>query len=83
MRKSMKSIINLLKDFLLGFLITWFAMDMWNLSKGDIRPLWRKGINVEWLVNTKQDETENDRLSFVGFRVTYTYTEPAIVRSDE
>ena len=83
MGKSMKSIFNLLKDFLLGFLITWFAMDMWNLSKCDIRPLWRKGINVEWLVNTKQDETENDRLSFVGFRVTYTYTEPAIVRSDE
>lgn len=71
------------RNFLLGFLITWFAMDMWNLSKGDIRPLWRKGINVEWLVNTKQDETENDRLSFVGFRITYTYTEPAIVRSDE
>ena len=81
--KKLVEICKFIRNFLLGFLITWFAMDMWNLSKGDIRPLWRKGINVEWLVNTKQDETENDRLSFVGFRVTYTYTEPAIVRSDE
>ena len=81
--KKLVEICKFIRNFLLGFLITWFAMDIWNLSKGDIRPLWRKGIHVEWLVNTKQDETENDRLSFVGFRVTYTYTEPAIVRSDE
>ena len=74
--------IKSLKDFMFGFLLTWFAIDMWNLSKGNIRPLWRKGINVEWLVNTKLDE-ENDRLTFVGFRVTYTYTEPAIIRTDE
>lgn len=81
--KKLVGIGKFIRNFLLGFLITWFAMDMWNLSKGDIRPLWRKGINVEWLVNTKQDETENDRLSFVGFRITYTYTEPAIVQTDE
>ena len=77
------SICKYIRNFMMGFLISWFAMDMWNLSKGDIRPLWRKGINVEWLVNTKQNEEENDRLTFVGFRVTYTYTEPAIIRTDE
>ena len=81
--KKLVGFIKFIRNFLFGFLITWFAIDMWNLSKGNIRPLWRKGINVEWLVNTKQNEEDNGRLTFVGFRVTYTYTEPAIIRTDE
>jgi hypothetical protein len=81
--KKLIGIMKFIRDFLFGFLITWFAMDMWNLSKGNIRPLWRKGIDIEWLVNTKQNEKENDRLTFVGLRVTYTYTEPAIIQTDE
>ena len=81
--KRLIGIMKFIRDFLFGFLITWFAMDMWNLSKGNIRPLWRKGIDIEWLVNTKQNEKENDRLTFVGLRVTYTYTEPAIIQTDE
>ena len=86
----MKSIFKFLKDFMLGFLLTWYAMDLWTLCKGDLRPLWRKGLNVEWLVNTRQgeltetvNETQRDRRTYIGFRVTYTYCEPIITRNTE
>ena len=66
------------------------AIDMWKLCKGDLHPLWRKGINVEWLVNTKQselsesvDDLERDHRTYIGFRVTYTYSEPIILRKTE
>jgi len=38
---------------------------------------------VEWLVNTKQDEQEKDRLTFLGFRVTYTYSEPVLLKPED
>lgn len=86
----MKSIFKLLRNFLLGFLLTWYAMDLWTLCKGDLRPLRRKGINVEWLVNTTQgdltetvNETQRDSRTYIGFRVTYTYSEPIITRNAE
>ena len=86
----MKSTFMFLRDFLLGFLLTWYALDLWTLCKGDLRPLWRKGINVEWLVNTRQgelsetvNETQRDRSTYIGFRVTYTYSEPMITRNTE
>jgi len=50
----MRSIFKFFRDFLFFFLLTWFAMDLWTLCKGNLRPLRRKGINVEWLVNTRQ-----------------------------
>lgn len=49
----MKGIFKFVRNFLFGFLLTWYAIDMWKLCKGDLHPLWRKGINIEWLVNTK------------------------------
>ena len=49
----MKIVFKFIRNFLLGFLLTWYAIDMWKLFHGDLRPLWRKGINIEWLVNTK------------------------------
>ena len=86
----MKSIFKFLRDFMLGFLLTWSALDLWTWCKGDLRPLWRKGINVEWLVNTRQgelsetvNETQRDRSTYIGFRVTYTYSEPMITRNTE
>ena len=86
----MKSIFKFLRNFLLGFLLTWSAMDLWTLCKGDLRPLRRKGINVEWLVNTTQgdltetvNETQRDSRTYIGFRVTYTYSEPIITRNAE
>lgn len=86
----MKSIYKFFRDFLLGFLLTWFAMDMWALCNGNIRPLRRKGINVEWLVNTRQgelsetvNEIQRDRCTYIGFRVTYTYSEPTLIRRTE
>ena len=86
----MKSIFKFLRNFLLGFLLTWYAMDLWTLCKGDLRPLRRKGINVEWLVNTTQrdltetvNETQRDSRTYIGFRVTYTYSEPIITRNAE
>lgn len=86
----MKGIFKFIRNFLFGFLLTWYAIDMWKLCKGDLHPLWRKGINVEWLVNTKQselsesvDDVERDTRSYIGFRVTYTYSEPIILRKTE
>lgn len=82
----MKSISKFFRNFLLGFLLTWFAMDLWTLCKGNLRPLRRKGINVEWLVNTRQgelsetvNEIQRDRCTYIGFRVTYTYSEPTLI----
>ena len=86
----MKSIFKFVRNFLFGFLLTWYTIDIWKLCKGDLRPLWRKGINVEWLVNTKQselsesvDDVERDSRTYIGFRVTYTYSEPIITRNAE
>ena len=83
----MKGIFKFIRNFLFGFLLTWYAIDMWKLCKGDLRPLWRKGINVEWLINTKQselpesiDDVERDSRTYIGFRVAYTYSEPIILR---
>ena len=86
----MKIVFKFIRNFLLGFLLTWYAIDMWKLFHGDLRTLWRKGINIEWLVNTKQgefsdsiDDMQSDRCTYVGFRVTYTYSEPTIIRNVE
>ena len=79
----MKIIYNFLKYYLFGFLLGYFAIDMWRLASGDMRPLRKKGIQVEWLVNTKQDEQEKDRFTFLGFRVTYTYSEPVIFKPED
>ena len=86
----MKGIFKFIRNFLFGFLLTWYAIDMWKLCKGDLHPLWRKGINIEWLVNTKQselsdsvDDVERDSRTYIGFRVTYTYSEPIITRNAE
>ena len=82
----MKIVFNFIKNFLLGFLLTWYAVDLWKLFNGDMHPLWRKGINIEWLVNTKLDEKaafvnnlQGGRQTYIGFRVSYTYSEPLIV----
>ena len=53
----MKGIFKFVRNFLFGFLLTWYAIDIWKLCKGDLRPLWRKEINVEWLVNTSLDNS--------------------------
>lgn len=86
----MKGIFKFVRNFLFGFLLTWYAIDMWKLCKGDLHPLWRKGINIEWLVNTKQselsesvDDIERDNRTYIGFRVIYTYSEPIILRKTE
>ena len=79
----MKIIYNFLKYYLFGFLFGYFAIDMWRLASGDMRPLRKKGIQVEWLVNTKQDKQEKDRFTFLGFRVTYTYSEPVILKPED
>ena len=81
----MKNVFNFIKNFLLGFLLTWYAIDLWKLFNGDMRPLWRKGINIEWFVNTKLDEKtafvnnmQGGKHTYIGFRVSYTYREPII-----
>ena len=79
----MKAVLVFLKNFFTGAVLGWFLADMAYLFMGDMRPLWRKGVDVEWLVNTKQDEHEKDRLTFLGFRVTYTYSEPVILKPED
>ena len=79
----MKDFINFIKDFLLGFLLTWYALDLWKLFQGDICPPWRKGIDVEWLVNTKKNEQTQDKRTYMGFRVTYTYSEPVLFKPED
>ena len=83
----MKNVLKFIRNFLFGFLLTWYALDMWKLFHGDLRPLWRKGINVEWLINTKLsempktvDDVQGDNCIYIGFRVTYTYTEPIFIK---
>ena len=86
----MKIVFKFIRNFLLGFLLTWYAIDMWKLFHGDLRPLWRKGINIELICKTNHcylsesiDELQRDRCTYVGFRVTYTYSEPTIIRNVE
>ncbi len=86
----MKIVFKFIRNFLLGFLLTWYATVSYTHLRADLRPLWRKGINIEWLVNTKQgdfsdsiDEVQRDRCTYIGFRVTYTYSEPTIIRNVE
>ena len=79
----MKNIINFIKDFLLGYFLAWYALDLWKLFHGDLCPLWRKGVDVEWLVNTKKDEQTQDKRTYMGFRVTYTYSEPVLLKPED
>jgi hypothetical protein len=81
----MKRALVFARDFLLGFLIAWTVVAMWNISHGDNRILKKKGILVEWIICTKQDgipaEMQSNSISeykYVGFRVTYSQGEPLI-----
>ena len=42
-----------IKSSVFSFLLFYFAFDMWHLSTGDMRPLIKKGIWVEWLVHSQ------------------------------
>ena len=79
----MKAVLVFLKNFFIGAALGWFIADMAYLFMGDMRPLWRKGVNVEWLVNTKQDEQTQDKRTYMGFRVTYTYSEPVLLKPED
>ena len=58
------------KLYLFIFLFTYFAADVWRLATGDLLPLRKKGILVEWLVQKYDDQ------AYTAVRVTYTYHEP-------
>ena len=79
----MKAVLVFLKNFFIGTALGWFITDMVFLFMGNMRPLWRKGVNVEWLINTKEDEQTKDKRTYVGFRVTYTYSEPVLLRPED
>ena len=79
----MKAVFEFLKIFIIGAALGWFLADMRYLIMGDMRPLWRKGVDVEWLVNTKQDEETKDKRTYMGFRVTYTYSEPVLLKPED
>ena len=77
----MKYVLTLMKSYIFGFLLTYFAIDMWHLATGDLRPLRKKGILVEWLVHSKKEYNDTiaesvDRQTYTGLRITYTYHEP-------
>ena len=76
------------KSFVFSFLLSYFAIDLWRLSTGDMRPLRKKGILVEWLVRSKKEYNDStnestDRRTYTGFRITYTYHEPLLLRQSE
>jgi hypothetical protein len=69
------------KHFVFVFLLTYFACDVWRLSVGDMRPLKKKGILVEWFVRSQMEQNDsinkyNEKHTHAGFRITYTYHEP-------
>ena len=71
------------KSFIFSFLLFYFAFDMWHLATGDMRPLRKKGILVEWLVHSQMEQNDsideyNDRHTYTGLRITYTYHEPIL-----
>jgi hypothetical protein len=49
---------------------------MWRLSKGDLFPLRKKGILLEWYIKKADDRT------FTAVRVTYTYNEPLLLNNE-
>jgi hypothetical protein len=76
------------KSFVFSFLLSYFAIDLWRLSTGDMRPLRKKGILVEWLVHSKKEYNDTlaeftDSHTYTGFRITYTYHEPLLLRQSE
>ena len=86
--KSMKYVLTLIKSYIFGFLLTYFAIDMWRLTTGDLWPLRKKGILVEWLVHSQKEYNDTivesaDRHTYTGFRITYTYHEPLLFRHKE
>ena len=64
------------KLYLFVFLFTYFAADMWRLSTGDLFPLRKKGILLEWYIKQADDRT------FTAVRVTYTYNEPLLLNNE-
>ena len=84
----MKYVLTLIKSYIFGFLLTYFAIDMWRLTTGDLWPLRKKGILVEWLVHSKKEYNDTitesaDRNTYAGLRITYTYHEPLLFRHKE
>ena len=84
----MKYVLTFIKSYIFGFLLAYFAIDMWRLGTGDFRPLRKKGILVEWLVHYKKEYNDTiaesiDRNTYTGFRITYTYHEPLLFSNDE
>ena len=71
------------KLYLFVFLFTYFAADVWRLATGNLRPLRKKGILIEWLVNSKMEQCDsisvyNAKRTYTALRVTYIYNEPLI-----
>ena len=64
------------KLYLFVFLFSYFAADMWRLSTGDLFPLRKKGILLEWYIKKADDRT------FTAVRVTYTYNEPLLINKE-
>ena len=86
--KYWSSIRVFIKSYVYSFLLFYFAIDMWHLATGDMRPLRKKGILVEWLVHSKKEYNDTisesaDRHTYTGLRITYTYHEPLLFRHKE
>lgn len=76
------------KTSVFSFLLFYFAIDMWRLSTGDMRPLRKKGILVECLVHSQKEYNDStnestDRRTYTGLRITYTYHELLLLRRSE
>ena len=78
-KKYWSSIRVFIKSYVYSFLLFYFAIDMWHLATGDMRPLRKKGILVEWLVLAEFTDSH----TYTGFRITYTNHEPLLLRQSE
>ena len=79
-----RAVWEFIKSFVFSFLLFYFAFDMWHLATGDMRPLRKKGILVEWLVHSQMEQNDSideyDRHTYTGLRITYTYHEPLLFK---
>ena len=54
----MKYVLIFIKSYIFGFLLTYFAIDMWRLATGDLRPLRKKGVICSKLIKIEASDKD-------------------------
>ena len=74
-REKIKPVIDYLKRLVIGAMFGWCLGDAILLCRGDMRPLTRKGIELECITQTKRYYIDSigaaeQKTTFLGFRFT-------------